>query len=377
MKIRILLISAFLSVAALFSLYADSYWEGAASMSRYGEFPVKGFYGASNSFPLNSIVEVNNPLENKKVQIIIVNKLDDNNLFILLSKDASEKLAINEDQIVSVKAKVVKQFISDGGGERELTEDPDYYPAASINEEKAFVEELPEPEAEYVSEKDLSDEIIETFIISDESETPPEEIEEPVEEILNDELDDTENFDGPEVIITDIVETEIIEETVDEVSEESVPEEELFEKYEPDTVIAAPEEEGAVTDEALEYEEKLVLVPSGPKPPETGSSGYTAPVTVLETYPEDTSSEEKTPVSDTGILDNNSFYLQIGAFKDYSAADSLLKTIELDYPVFLYTKGGNGIYRVMAGPLKNDEKGAALYQVRIKGMKDAFIRKGE
>jgi SPOR domain len=371
MKIKILLIAAFLSFAALFCLYADSYWEGAASMSRYGEFPVKGYYGASNSFPLNSIVEVNNPAGNKKVEIIIVNKLDDNNLFILLSKDASEKLDINEDQIVSVKAKVVKQFMPEGSRERELTADPDYNPVISMDDEKVFVEKIPESEGEYVEEKDLADEIIETIIFSD---IPlVESIPEDVDEIVEEEIPESDGYDGPEVIITEIIEGDVIEEA--EIAKEEVisddSEEELFETYNPDEIIAAP----VKTEDTLEYEEKLVLVPSGPKPPEGETSEYTAPVIIPEISPEETFAEVETPGADA--LDSNSFYLQIGAYKDYSAADSLIKTIELDYPVFLYTKGENGIYRVMAGPLKQDEKGAALYQVRIKGMKDAFIRKGE
>ena len=93
MKIKYFFISVLLT-AAVFCISAESYWEGSASMSRYGEFPVKGLYGASNSFPLNSIVEVTNPANSKKTEIIIVNKLDDNNLFILLIKRRCRK-AIN------------------------------------------------------------------------------------------------------------------------------------------------------------------------------------------------------------------------------------------------------------------------------------------
>ena len=381
MKIKILLLSVFFTLSALFA-GAESYWEGAASMSRYGEFPVNGFYGASNSFPLNSVVEVTNPSTSKKAEIIIVNKLDDNNLFLLISKDAAEKLSIKEDEIVSVKARIVKNFTSDQSKEKELSEDPDLNPAAAmvfeespedfeeekIPEEKES-EEVPEEELAGRREKDLADYIIETIIISD---IPEEKTEEDSEEVIEDEKE--EDVEVTAIIVPD--EEEPVEEETEEVTEETA-EEELFEKYEPDTVIV-PETEDKDS-ETEEFEEKYVLVPSGPKPPVNGETEATDTVAVPSVIEEEKAELKEYSSSDLpeDSLDRDSFYLQIGAYKDFESADSLAKRINLDYPVFLYKKGENGIYRVMAGPLKNDEKGAALYQVRIKGISDAFIRKGE
>ncbi len=154
----------------------------------------------------------------------------------------------------------------------------------------------------------------------------------------------------------------------------------MFEKYDPDTVIITEkdtEENTAEDEKAAEFEEKLVLVPSGPKPPENGYAVKKSSVSELPAEDEKTEKGYNPTSEPQNILDSSSYYLQIGAYRDFYSADTLAKKMNIDYPVFLYKKDENGIYRVMAGPLKKDEKGAALYQVRIKGVKDAFIRKGE
>ena len=378
MKIKIFFLAVLLTTA-LFSISAESYWEGAASMSRYGEFPVKGFYGASNSFPLNSIVEVNNPANGKKVEIIIVNSLEDNNLFILLSKDAAEKISMKEDDIITVKASIVKKHEAAEEREKALTDDPDLNPAKAVlfpesEEDKSEMyedetENLKEEKVETVRrERDLADEIIETLIISDIPEKVPEEpekaekTEEPEEEV-----------EITAIIVPDDEEKEEV--FAEPLTEESITgEDELFEKYNPD---AAAEEKDETPAMSGDYEEKLVLVPSEPKPPENGKTAYKEAAedkAVPETADFRKYTSSASPVSS---LDSNSYYLQIGAYKDFESADKLAGRINIDYPVFLYKKGENGIYRVMAGPLRNDEKGAALYQVRIKGITDAFIKKGE
>ena len=370
MKIRLFLVTVFFT-ALLSDAAADSYWEGAASMSRYGEFPVNGLYGASNSFPVNSIVEITNPSKNKKTEIIIVNKLNDNNLFILLSKDAAEKLSIKEDEIITVKAKIIKKFKTDESTEKDLSDDPDFNPSTALlmKDDKIPAEE--KAEESYAGKGDLADEIIETIIISD----IPEKVEETAvkpEETTEEEISPKEDTGLTAVIIT---EDDFPEEEPEEKAAEG-----LFEKYDPDTVIITEkdtEENTAEDEKAAEFEEKLVLVPSGPKPPENGYTDEKPSVSDLPAEDEKTEKGYNPTAEPEKMLDSNSYYLQIGAYRDFYSADTLAKKMNIDYPVFLYKKDENGIYRVMAGPLKKDEKGAALYQVRIKGVKDAFIRKGE
>ncbi|MEW5818180.1 MAG: SPOR domain-containing protein, partial [Spirochaetota bacterium] len=77
MNRRLLLIITFLILVVGFCL-GESLWEGSASMSRYGEFPLTGYYGASNSFPRNTLVEVENRSNEKTATVIIVDRLNDN-----------------------------------------------------------------------------------------------------------------------------------------------------------------------------------------------------------------------------------------------------------------------------------------------------------
>ncbi|TFG63280.1 MAG: hypothetical protein E4H36_06030, partial [Spirochaetales bacterium] len=85
---------------------ADTAWEGTASMSRFGEFPVTGFYGASNSFPRNTIVRIQNVANGKETTVIIADRLPNSSLFILLSREAAMALDIPQDEVTSVKVAV-------------------------------------------------------------------------------------------------------------------------------------------------------------------------------------------------------------------------------------------------------------------------------
>jgi hypothetical protein len=76
------------------ALPADSVWEGSAAVSRYNEFPDTGFYGASNSFPRNTTVNVENLENGRKVRLIITGRVSDPALFILVSKEAASALGI-------------------------------------------------------------------------------------------------------------------------------------------------------------------------------------------------------------------------------------------------------------------------------------------
>ena len=70
MSYRKIIIAAFLLFSVLYLSAADAVWEGTAAMSRYGEFPVKGLYGASNSFPVNTVISVENPVSRKKLKLL-------------------------------------------------------------------------------------------------------------------------------------------------------------------------------------------------------------------------------------------------------------------------------------------------------------------
>ena len=119
-------------------------WEGTASMSRYGEFPSTGLYAASNSFPRNTIVEVENLQNGRSATVIIADRLNNPGLFMLLSREAAGTLGITEDETVQVRVSLKSETESVAESlveERPYSADPDVNPAA-------LAEQYEVPEAE-------------------------------------------------------------------------------------------------------------------------------------------------------------------------------------------------------------------------------------
>ena len=95
------LVCIFFAGISLFFLPGASVWEGAAEFSP--ELPDNGFFMATNSFPLNSVVDVTN-LENGKIaRLIVSSRLDSSGFLALLSKDAAESLGIQDRTLSRIR----------------------------------------------------------------------------------------------------------------------------------------------------------------------------------------------------------------------------------------------------------------------------------
>ena len=113
-RMRILAIILLYSVFIVpLSLEADSVWEGSATASRYNEFPDTGFYGASNSFPRNTTVTVENLENGRKIRLIITGRVSDPELFILVSKEAAASLGMPHGEIVRTRVVIAKESAAD------------------------------------------------------------------------------------------------------------------------------------------------------------------------------------------------------------------------------------------------------------------------
>jgi len=485
--------------------YGQSLWEGTASMGRYGEFPITGSYGASNSFTRNTLVEVKN-LENGKItEVLIVDRLKQPGLFLLLSKEAAGTLDIAQDEVVNVQVAVAKQEGPDYSllrEDRPYNPDPDINPSAGLEDLEDFLfsgersSEEPVETVEETDEVEIAEEAVEiaeeeeavepeepevrnaeeTPVISDILESPEEEemaaelmIPEenppdiPVEESIEEEprLAETEADDSPRVselilipeetetlALNDIDTPELMSGEPEE-GGESLPETPRVENGflenpsgEDEIAISEldlpeeklPEDETEKIEKPSFIEEELsafvpppedavlVLEPAEPKPPEDmvpkAINGLPVPIeseeiaetafaadypelpeivfteediveAVEEEFPEEeivlpevevaeiTPEPEPKEVSEE--LEKGSYYLQLGAFKEESLADSLAAKVQPAYPVKIYRTVLNKseLYKVLVGPLSEDEKGSLLYNFKIKGYKDAFLRKQE
>ena len=130
---KVLLILLAVALAATIFLSAQSEWEGTTAMARYGEFPSSGLYGASNSFPRNTLVEVENLENGNSVTVMIVNRLDDPGLFLLLSREAAEKIGIQDDRMVRTRIVLADNTsrLSVESADRPYSDDPDLNPGAA------------------------------------------------------------------------------------------------------------------------------------------------------------------------------------------------------------------------------------------------------
>ena len=81
-------------VVLAFIATAASIWEGSAVISSSNEFTSDGLFGACNSFPLNSIVEVENLETGKKASIIIAKNVDNPAIFMSLAPSAAAQLGM-------------------------------------------------------------------------------------------------------------------------------------------------------------------------------------------------------------------------------------------------------------------------------------------
>jgi cell division protein FtsN len=90
-----------------------------------------------------------------------------------------------------------------------------------------------------------------------------------------------------------------------------------------------------------------------------------------------------TPTTPAGLpivpdLADDSFYLQIGAYNTAEAARDAVAALSSTYPLAVVssTEMGRAAYRVLVGPLAEDETGTTLYWLRAKGYRDSFVRRG-
>ena len=89
--------------------FAVSVWQGSCAVGSYGSFPSTGLYGASNSFPQNTLVTVENTQTNQKATVLIIDRLNNSGLFMLLSRDAGKAIGLGPSEVGQVSVTLAKQ----------------------------------------------------------------------------------------------------------------------------------------------------------------------------------------------------------------------------------------------------------------------------
>lgn len=131
MKIYIKVIITVLLMTISTTVSAGSVWDGSVSTARYGYLPQTGLYAASNAFPQNTLVTVTNPETGKSVDVTVLERLEDNTVFLALSADAADAVGITYGDLFY--GQISEQNKKSGADENDLpyNPDPDINPSAA------------------------------------------------------------------------------------------------------------------------------------------------------------------------------------------------------------------------------------------------------
>ncbi|MDR2601661.1 MAG: hypothetical protein LBC53_04325, partial [Spirochaetaceae bacterium] len=131
-KILLKTVFAFLSLSLLLS----ASWEGSSAIAPEGELPERGFYVSSNSFPINTVVDIVNLETGRTIQAIVRTSQNAPGGIVLLSRDAADALGISNRSNGRIRLNPPPEAIAfsrftDG---RSFSGDPDYDTRAFVRE---------------------------------------------------------------------------------------------------------------------------------------------------------------------------------------------------------------------------------------------------
>ena len=244
---------------------AGSVWDGSVSIARYGYLPHTGMYAASNAFPQNSRVTVTNPKTGKSVNVIVLERLEDNNLFLVLSSEAAESIGISYGDIFH--GSISEQVITGPEAEEDIpyNPDPDVNPSALSGgySELALIQDYIDTELGGVDDDlIIPDTEVEPIIpdefFQEESETTDTIVPEAIEEIIEEQVDPIE-------IAPELVEDTLpVEEILAEIDKEEPVEEIIEDTADPVSVSELVEDEVPELVEEVEVEPDIPLVENMP-----------------------------------------------------------------------------------------------------------------
>ena len=135
MKVRI----AICVIAALLVFSGASPWEGAAAVAPAGELPVTGRFIATHIFPVNTIVDITNVENNRRVRVIVAKNLNSPGLVAIVSREAAELIGMRPGSA----SRVIMVQPSDRTAYQRFTEDfntgiPEYDSENALSEEELF-----------------------------------------------------------------------------------------------------------------------------------------------------------------------------------------------------------------------------------------------
>lgn len=411
---------------------ADLGWEGTAVIGRRGAFPPEGFWAASNSFPRNGVVTVTNLETGRSVDVIVAMRVSEPGVFLSLSDEAGEQLGM--DPTVPARVRAVPVASMPTGPviapiatpmKRPFSADPDLNRATAVTPhtrvEPIFADPaspgiaavppsadgpgatpapVPAPEAR----SGIAQGVFRTAGVIPAPEPPDAE---PVGEILLRPPEDDPVVSEPAVPVDPRlaqrpvfaaapVAANRMEEAVASVRGRT-PSVDLFPPPRGDEVftfldvpreltIARPIDrriaeaglpgDGPVRIADRPAAELLGRVEEPRRPLMVELPAPASPATAPERVTVDEWALASLPITER--LEPSWWYLQIGAFSSPRSARNAIDRLESGFPytVTPVSVADRTVFRVFVGPIEQDETGVVLRELRARGHRDAFVRRG-
>jgi len=121
------------TVVSLFALVSSSIWEGAAGVAMGGNLPETGLYIATNSFPLNTVVDVTNLETGRTIRVVAASPLEAApGLVAMLSRDVAAAIGLSERSLGRIRMSQPPESVAFArfGQGRSAAGEPDFDPAA-------------------------------------------------------------------------------------------------------------------------------------------------------------------------------------------------------------------------------------------------------
>ncbi|MCL2320258.1 MAG: SPOR domain-containing protein [Treponema sp.] len=322
---------------ALFTLVNASVWEGAAAAAAGSELPEKGLYIATNSFPVNTVVDITNLENGKTVRVVASTGLDNPGLLALLSKDAANAIGLKSQTLGQIRMSQIADTAPLPGSIGGIgSGDPDHDPAAfaALNGYDEAVLSAA-GNAEVAAPPD--DSVV--------PETGPRVAGNPAAAVTVNPPpalpSDTVPRDKPDYIDPSLI--------IPPVDNTSAPGEQPPVQLPPGLPYELPSQAAQTNDSFSPESVQDTWVPSGPD--------FPAPL--------------------IGRLEKGRYYLQIGAYSKEETVRSEIAKIDSKLPLAIMNAGSpeKPVYRILIGPVNLGESGALLQRFKST-YKDAFVRLG-
>jgi rare lipoprotein A (peptidoglycan hydrolase) len=413
-----------------FLVSAAGFWDGNAALQRGDATFESGLYAASNSFPKDTRIFIENLDTGKTATATITDRIEGrSDILVLLSPKAAEALGIPQGTLASVRVTLTSGRNSAPAqpSERALSLDPDLNPAAAYpSDERTRASDTARPSLESLPATQAPVALAEAPLPTSMPETPPAE-RNPADQQADQAIiaaaaartpqkqlflppreDEKFSYHKP-------VETQTAQTTPTETQPR------ITAVIGEPTAVPAPARTGDITlAEAAAPEESRPqeIVSAGPASPPIGSSGEITALAVPEPQGEEQAAAAvepvQTEVSSSAVTPStapegpklaliapevplpaqagvapvlkattiprvtkaNTYYLQLGAYASEKVAQDLAASLPSTYPTLVVAPAstGAGMFRVLIGPLNRAESGTVLTRFRYRGFPDAFLK---